>query len=296
MRSDGDSWSIATGVGSTALLTAAARALEAQKPEPLALDPFAAVFCDAAEGDWADVVHGNAPFHPLASSDFGEHFVNFQGARTRFFDDFLRSAVAGGVRQVVIPAAGLDSRAWRNIWPADAVVYEIDRGPVLEWKAAVMDERGFVPAVTLRSLDADLRQDWSSVLLDSGFDSELPSAWLIEGLLLYLPSSAQDDLFRFINALSAPGSHVAANDSSPLDPAEFESRLADEIAHGLPPHFQLIYNERSASVASWFSSYGWTATEIPVAEFLARADRPTPGISIARDTFTVAVKGIESPL
>jgi len=291
MRSDDDSWDIVTGVGATALFVAAARALEAQKIEPFAVDPYAAVFCDAAEGDWADVVHGNAPFHQLVAPGFGEHFVNFQGARTRFFDDFLRVAVAGGIRQVVIPAAGLDSRAYRMIWPDDAVLYELDRGPVLDWKHNVMEQCGFSPAVSLREVPVDLREDWQRALVESGFDSTVPSAWLVEGLLLYLPAEAQASLFRGIDCQSAPGSHLAANDSAPMDPAEFAVKLAEERQSRLTSHFDLIYNERVASVVDWFGEHGWTAGETPVAEFLSRAGRPTPGPTIARDAFVTAVKG-----
>ena len=61
MRSDDDTWDITTGVGSTALFVAAARALEAQKPDPIAVDPFAETFCRAVGGDWSDLLDGGAP-------------------------------------------------------------------------------------------------------------------------------------------------------------------------------------------------------------------------------------------
>ncbi|MGH3542434.1 MAG: class I SAM-dependent methyltransferase, partial [Mycobacterium sp.] len=89
MRTDNDSWDITTSVGSTALFVATARALEAQKPDPLAVDPFAEVFCRAIGGASADVLDGKIPEHQLKTSDFGQHFVNFQGARTRYFDDYF---------------------------------------------------------------------------------------------------------------------------------------------------------------------------------------------------------------
>src|SRR5215469_6356852 len=107
MRTEGDNWDITTSVGSTALFVATARALEAQKPDPLAVDSFAEVFCHAVGGNAADVLDGKYPEHPLKTSDFGEWFVNFQGARTRYFDDYFRRAADAGVRQVVIVAAGL---------------------------------------------------------------------------------------------------------------------------------------------------------------------------------------------
>lgn len=106
MRTEGDSWDITTSVGSTALFVATARALEAQKSDPLVVDPYAEAFCRAVGGSWADVLDGKLPDHKLKSTDFGEHFVNFQGARTKYFDEYFRRAAAAGARQVVILAAG----------------------------------------------------------------------------------------------------------------------------------------------------------------------------------------------
>jgi len=76
VRTENDTWDIKTSVGSTALFVVTARALEAQKPNPAAVDPYAEVFCRAAGGEWADVLDGGVPDHPL-KTEFGEHFVNF---------------------------------------------------------------------------------------------------------------------------------------------------------------------------------------------------------------------------
>ncbi len=73
MRTEDDSWDVTTSVGSTGLLVAAARALETQKADPLAIDPYAEVFCRAAGGEWADVLDGKLPDHYLTTGDFGEH-------------------------------------------------------------------------------------------------------------------------------------------------------------------------------------------------------------------------------
>ena len=127
MRSEGDTWDITTSVGSTALFVATARALEAQKPDPLVVDPYAEIFCRAVGGPAADVLDGKAPDHQLKTAEFGEHFVNFQGARTKYFDEYFRRAADAGVRQVVILAAGLDSRAYRLDWPAATTIFELDR-------------------------------------------------------------------------------------------------------------------------------------------------------------------------
>ena len=135
---------------------------------------------------------------------------NYQAVRTHFFDAFFADAAAAGIRQVVILASGLDSRAYRLDWPADTVVYEIDQPKVLDYKAATMAEHGTSPSAQRHAVAIDLRLDWPNALREAGFDADAPTAWLAEGLLMYLPADAQDRLFEAITALSAPGSRVAA--------------------------------------------------------------------------------------
>jgi methyltransferase (TIGR00027 family) len=192
MRTDNDSWDITTSVGATALFVAAARALEAHKANPLVVDPYAEVFCRAVGGEWADVLDGQSPENKLMT-EFGAHFVNYQAARTKYFDDFFDAAANAGVAQIVIPAAGLDSRAYRLAWPGGTVVYELDQPQVLEFKRGVLARRGDEPTAIRREIAVDLRDDWPQALRRSGFDPSMPSAWLVEGLLVYLPAAAQRD-------------------------------------------------------------------------------------------------------
>src|ERR1700741_3038466 len=145
VRSEGDTWDITTSVGSTALNVATARALEAQKPHPLAVDPYAELFCRAVGGPAAGVLDGKEPDHRLKTADFGVHFVNFQGARTRYFDEYFRRAAEAGVRQVVILAAGLDSRAYRLDWPAATTIFELGRPQGLAFKPEGLTGHGAQP-------------------------------------------------------------------------------------------------------------------------------------------------------
>lgn len=301
VRTEGDTWDITTSVGSTALFVATARALEEQKPDPLAVDPFAEVFCRAVGGDWAGVLDGKVPDHQLKTDDFGQHFVNFQGARTRYFDNYFRQAADDGVRQVVILAAGLDSRAYRLDWPAGTTIFELDQPQVLEFKREVLAEHGAQPHAERREIAVDLREDWPQALRDSGFDPSKPSAWIAEGLLIYLPATAQHQLFTGIDALAAPGSHVGLEDGAPLPPEEFAAALEEERAARAEGDqrlfFHLVYNERCAPADQWFGERGWTAVPTPLADYLREVGRPVPGPGteagpmIARNTLVSAVKG-----
>ena len=276
MRTDDDSWDITTSVGSTALFVAAARALEARKPEPLAVDRYAEVFCREAGGHWSDVLDGTDP-DSMMMSEFGVHFVDFQAARTRYFDEFFTRATDAGVRQVVILAAGLDSRAYRLGWPVGTVIYELDQPQVLEFKRGVLEKRGETPTAERVEVPVDLRDAWSQVLRDKGFDPARPAAFLVEGLLVYLPATAQQELFAGIDALAAPGSHVGVEDNEPMPDEVFqEVRAAEREAGGDMIYFQLIYNERVARADEWFGQRGWAAEATPLAGLLRRLGRPLP--------------------
>jgi methyltransferase (TIGR00027 family) len=263
-------------VGSTALFVATARALETQKPNPVVIDRYAEVFCRAAGGEWADVLEGGAPDHPL-KTEFGEHFVNFQGVRTRYFDNYFQTAAAAGVRQIVLLAAGLDSRAYRLPWPDGTAVFELDQPQVLEFKREVLARHGDVPTAERREVAVDLRNDWPQALRDNGFDPSAPSAWIAEGLLIYLPAAAQQQLFSGIDSLAASGSHLAVEEAVPLDAEAFEAKREEERAEGNEDtFFTLVYNEQHAPAREFFGSRGWWAVPTPLPYQLRSLGRPVP--------------------
>jgi methyltransferase (TIGR00027 family) len=228
---------------------------------------------DGAEG--LDENEGSAAAR--LRSDFGAHFVSFQGARTKYFDAYFAAAADAGVRQIVILAAGLDSRAYRLPWPDGTVVYELDQPRVLAFKREVLDEHGDAPQAERREVAVDLRDDWPAALVAAGFDSSRPSAWIAEGLLIYLPASAQEQLFAGIDALSSPGSRIAVEEGRPMPQAAFEAKRAEERAAGANgTFFTLVYNEQHAAADDWFAANGWSATATPLVPYLRELGRPIP--------------------
>ncbi|WP_367129219.1 SAM-dependent methyltransferase [Saccharothrix sp. HUAS TT1] len=191
------------GVALTALMVAAARAIETHRPDSLARDDYAEHFVRAAPAS------ANWPLHPRDVPD-GEanplwgRLARYFGLRTRMLDDFV---LAAGNRQAVLLGAGLDTRAFRLDWPPDSVVFEVDQPSVLAFKQQVLDGLGAHPRVTRRPVAADLRDDWARLL--PGFRPDEPTTWLAEGLLLYLPGDAERRLIDIVDRLSAPGSTLA---------------------------------------------------------------------------------------
>ncbi|WP_037851579.1 class I SAM-dependent methyltransferase [Streptomyces sp. NRRL S-340] len=196
------------GVGLTALLVAAARAIETYRPDSLARDVYAEHFVRAAPACAAWPVRT----HQVPDGDGNPlwgRFARYFGLRTRVLDDFLLDSVRAGARQVVLFGAGLDTRAFRLDWPPDCVVYEIDREGVLEFKHKVLAEVSAAPKAARVTVPVDLRAGWVAALTDAGFDTAAPSAWLAEGLLFYLPSAAETYLIDMVDRLSTPGSALA---------------------------------------------------------------------------------------
>lgn len=276
MRTDNDSWDINTGVGSTALFVAAARALEARKGDPLAVDSYAEVFCRSVGGPWTALIDGGIPGHPLLSADFGQHFVTFQGARTRYFDAYFHAAAKAGIRQIVMLAAGLDSRAYRLEWADGTTVFELDQPKVLDFKRATL--QGFTPSAERREIAVDLRDDWPSALHDNGFRPGEPSAWIAEGLLIYLPGAAQEQLFTGIDAMACAGSRVAVEEGRPMDGAAFKAKVAEakEADDMRGQWWQLVYNEQCAPAAQWFTDRGWSAQATTLTDYLESVGRAAP--------------------
>ncbi|MEU0565445.1 SAM-dependent methyltransferase [Nonomuraea sp. NPDC005983] len=199
---------VESGVGLTALMIAAARAIETNRPDALAADAYAAHFVRAARASAAWPVHPAEVPDGDANPLWGR-LGRYIGLRTRVLDDFLIHSARAGARQVVLLGAGLDTRAFRLDWPPGQVVYEIDRDGVLAFKSRVLNGLAAAPMATRRPIAADLGGDWAPSLVNAGFDAAAPTAWLAEGLLLYLPPAAERCLIDTVDHLSAGGSTLA---------------------------------------------------------------------------------------
>jgi methyltransferase (TIGR00027 family) len=282
-RTEQDTWDLASSVGATATMVAAARALASAEPNPIIDDPFAAPLVRAVGLDFfTRLVEGEV----LASEvdESGERDLLLEtdsiAVRTRFFDDFFLNAARDGVRQAVILAAGLDARPYRLSWPSGSVVYEVDQPKVIEFKNATMSALSPAPAADRRTVSIDLREDWPAALRRSGFDDTKPTAWSAEGLLMYLPPEAQDRLFDNITSLSARGSKLATeyhpeSDTTMTERAQqFNQRWADL---GCDIDLSgLFFDGQRSNVVEYLSDQGWQVTSRPRRELFADYGRVFP--------------------
>jgi methyltransferase (TIGR00027 family) len=288
-RTADDSWDIATSVGATAVMVALARAAETASADPLIRDQFAEPLVSTPELEgvreqvaawWAaEPDDDTADVDPVDS----QQMINYQAVRTHFFDAYFAEATAAGVRQAVILAAGLDSRAYRLDWPAGVTVYEIDLPKVLEYKAQTLAGHGAAPTADRRPVPVDLRHDWPQALRDNGFDMAQPTAWLAEGLLPFLPAAAQEAMFASIDALSGAGSRVAVEnfgvDAEQRRDAEakWAELRAKREARGQDTSFNpfdlWFEDEGRPDCGDWFAAHGWTVRTVNAREEAARLGR-----------------------
>lgn len=248
------------GVGQTAVAVAKFRAMESKRSRRLFDDPFAEHFVAAAgpirrgAGGAKQRSKWRLLRQLLRPGNYAHYraMPHFIAVRTRFFDDFVRTA-AVDCGQVVILAAGLDTRAYRLGLPASVRVFEIDLPEVLAFKESVIEGRGASAPCDRVAVPADLRQDWPAALLAAGFRPEVPTAWTAEGLLVYLSEDECTRLLENIGKLSAPGSRLALGHQD-------RSTVQQQKANPLAGAAQTLYRSGlGQDPVEWLASFGWRA-------------------------------------
>ena len=291
-RTDSDTWDLASSVGATATMVAAQRALAATGPDPLIEDPYAAPLVRAVGIDFfTRMVDGEIPAD--AGVEDGEdpiydpdRMARGMGVRTRFFDRHFIDATRSGIRQAVILAAGLDSRAYRLDWPVGTVVYEVDMPDVIEFKTRTLADLGAQPTAERRTVAIDLRDDWPAALAATGFDPREPTVWSAEGLLVYLPPDAQDALFDSVTGSSVAGSRFACEfvpDTTIFAGdlwREHHQRMAS-IGFEVDLN-ELVYHGDRNHIVEYLTGLGWRVSGRTAAQLHADNHLPYPDDELAR--------------
>lgn len=265
------------GVAKTALGVAMVRARESLREDRLFNDPYAQRFVDAAPGAFPGqpASAGDlAGLGPLAS--LGAVFAFHGVLRTRFFDDYLLAATTAGCPQVVLLAAGLDTRALRLPWPSEVRVFELDLPEVFAFKEEVLAGYGAVPTCERRTVPVDLRGNWTGELVAAGFDRTVPTAWLAEGLLLYLTSGEAARLLTGAGGLSTPGSQLAFEHGG-IASSALLAQARD--MPGMGQYTSLWKGGLGEDAPGWLSRHGWQTQIHAHAGVAARYGRPVPGRS-----------------
>jgi methyltransferase (TIGR00027 family) len=243
------------GMGGTALGMARVRAHESRRPDRLFDDPYAEAFLAASPDALPEERAGGSPLSAVGA------LFQFHGAlRTRFFDDYLLTAAGAGCLQVVLLAAGLDTRAFRLDWPEGVRLFELDLPEVLRFKEEVLAARGAVPRCRRAVLPVDLRESgpegWPAGLTGAGLDPARPTAWLVEGLLIYLSPEEARRLLGTASELSAAHSQLAFEYRESVDDSFLERARA---IPGMRHYTSLWKGGLGADAPEWLARHGWRA-------------------------------------
>jgi methyltransferase (TIGR00027 family) len=124
--------------------------------------------------------------------------------RTRYFDDFLqRITNEQDIHQVVLVAAGLDTRAFRLKWPDQTHVFELDQVEVMRYKNKILQNSGAKPTCHRHTIEADLSKPWVNKMMDSSFNPQEPSVWLLEGFLFYISNELVIQILDQVTSIAA---------------------------------------------------------------------------------------------
>jgi methyltransferase (TIGR00027 family) len=200
-------------------------------------------------------------------------FRDFVAVRTRFFDEAVVGAIAGGIRQIVILGAGYDGRALRFRTPS-VRFFEVDH------PATQRDKRERLAAVNaslegITFVAADFTEPrLAERLTAAGHDPAQPSLFTCEGVLLYLPEAWFRELLRVAHAQSSGGSELAASISTfvaPADDAERIRREQREAALAQSGEPVLTVPSRDDAL-QWVTEAGWRDVRVePATEPAAEA-------------------------
>ncbi|WP_432151457.1 class I SAM-dependent methyltransferase [Streptomyces sp. bgisy029] len=233
-------------VSYTAQWMAAARAQESEREDALFTDPLARDLA-APRG------------FELIERYVGGGVIPFISIRTRFLDDTIKEVVAGsGIQQVVLIAAGMDTRAFRLDWPDGTELYEVDHAALIAEKRRRLDALGAEPRTDRREVSADLTTEWLPELEAAGFDRDRPTLWVAEGLTFFLTEEQAGGLLRLLASASAPGSHLAFDVlGRAMLRSPFSKRFLDALAaDGTPWVFGTDEPEE------FLTAHGWKTTDL----------------------------------
>lgn len=267
------------GVAMTSLLVAAMRAKETKR-----MDNEGRLFSDP----FAKILAGDEGFNLLqrALDEVGDQPAI--AVRTAFIDERFKNALNNGIRQVVIIAAGMDSRSYRLNFPEGTKVFELDQPEVLKYKSEKLADAE--PNCLRSEIEVDLREEWQNKLLKAGFNRNERTLWTVEGLLMYLSEPQVITLFERINTLAS------SNDIMLFDIFTRDLLLA--------PHMQKQLSFLASIGAPWdfgtndpeqfMKRLGWTTDMIQPGEYAPErwpfpvAPRHIP--NVPRSFFVEAIK------
>ncbi len=171
-------------------------------------------------------------------------FRAFMAVRSRYTEDHLAAAVAGGISQYVVLGAGLDTFAYRNPF-ASLRVFEVDFPATQEWKRTVLHKAEIAVPDGLTFVPMDFEhKSLAEGLTEAGFNADLPACFGWLGVVPYLTPEAFRATLATIAQLPAGTAvsfdYVLAPETLTLVGRTAFDRLAGRVAAAGEP-FRLFF-------------------------------------------------------
>jgi len=207
--------------------------------------------------------------------------------RTAAIDRRVQDALASGIEQVVVLGAGLDARAWRLPGVEAADIFEVDHPSTQAHKRRAVEGR-LPRARIVRYVSVDFEHEsFGDALLEASLDPARPTAWIWEGVTMYLPHEAIQASLTEMARVSAPGSRLLTTylvpDSIPLWPvgpmvieAVFRHVFGEELRGKIPSEdFAAMLAQAGFEVLDDTDSRAWAEPEgaSPHGAFALRGER-----------------------
>jgi len=190
----------------TAAGIAIVRAVESERPvdERILYDPYACQFVPS----W--MYHAFGFFIKFGYAEWRGPGVNgFLVARDRYIDDVLRNFLDEGLQQLVILGAGYDSRPYRFDLAGQVKTFEVDHPATQGDKLAKLQAVfGKVPEYVIYFPIDFNTQTLEGRLMGSGFDPNLKTLFIWQGVTMYLTADSVDATLAVVVNHSGPGSTI----------------------------------------------------------------------------------------
>lgn len=130
----------------------------------------------------------------------GSFLIWLGGCRTRLIDDVLERLMIDGAKQVVLLGAGYDARAIR-LAREGVTFFEVDRPQVQEQKKESLARMPDAAHGKMVSVDFTT-QKLQDRLFAEGFQAELKSVFVMEGVSQYIPREGLIDTLSMVGGLT----------------------------------------------------------------------------------------------
>jgi methyltransferase (TIGR00027 family) len=229
-----------TGVPFTARLIAYYRTQEMDNESPLIIDPFA----ERLAGDLQSYLQKHR--HQSKS--------DYTIVRPYFIEEKLLTHWCNTIResQIVLLGAGMDTRAYRfkPLLLNKHTIFEVDFETVNRYKEEILQEEEPLCHLVRISADISIINDLMSKLREVGFLSNIPTFWILEGLVYYLEKDLIISLLDEMAKISGEESKLFVDVCVPM--------LAMMEFGPFARHF--LWGIEKQDVPSFFDSVGWNVS------------------------------------